>query len=134
MRNKENESKMLEFIIGAAVGAAGGFIAKSQVLNQGKTDSTFELTEAEAEVKRLKARNDEYEKEIEEQSSKIKDLTERLRNQTDVSDDKSLEYDTLQAKLKRIENENDDLRRELTHYKKNYESVEAELNRLKNNG
>lgn len=121
---------MVEYLIGAAIGAVAGYMIREKLLNGKSAAIIRNLSDLQDENKILKSRLKENETELDERLSKIKDYREELRAQSIKNGDDSDQYDALKHKAIKLQTERDDLKNELERVKKNYALLE---DKMKNN-
>ena len=126
---------MVEFIIGAAVGAAGGYVAKDTLFggkNGGKqVDLERELDKLSDENEKLRKRNKEAERRIEDLVAENESLIKRGKDVSEDHNDLEDERDMLKAKVKILQAAKDELERKLQEYRIACESLQNEVNTLK---
>lgn len=124
---------MIEFIAGAIIGA-GGMVAKELLTGNGQQTNAAQKRETEqlfAENEKLRNRNRQAERRIEDLMAEIQKLTRKTKDQADSKDD--LEDDLTDAKLKlrKLQQQNDELMRKVQEYKSACDSYEQEIAQLK---
>lgn len=124
---------MIEFIAGAIIGA-GGMVAKELLTGNGQQTNAAQKRETEqlfAENEKLRNRNRQAERRIEDLMAEIQKLTRKTKDQVDSKDD--LEDDLTDAKLKlrKLQQQNDELMRKVQEYKSACDSYEQEIAQLK---
>ena len=126
---------MFEVLLGAAIGAAGGYLLKNQ---SGKTKSQSQIYSLTREVDILSEENNKLSKRFKEAERQIEDLlreNEKLHKDSksidDDKDDLADELDTAKNKIKRLASLNEELTQKMNEYKSARDAYEVELNQLR---
>jgi len=129
---------MVEFIIGAAVGA-GAMIAKDAMSNSSgnnvsgsKQANRQETEELYAENEKLRNRNRDAERRIEDLTRELQKANARFKEKDDNTDDLEDDLADAKSKIKKLTQQNDELMRKVQEYKLACEGYEQEINQLKN--
>lgn len=127
---------MFEVLLGAAIGAAGVYLLKSQ---SGKTKSQSQISNLTREVDILTEENNKLSKRFKEAERQIEDLlheNEKLHKESksidDDKDDLADELDTAKNKIKRLAYLNEELTQKMNEYKSARDAYEVELKQLRN--
>ena len=128
---------MVEFIIGAAVGA-GAMIAKDAMGNNNsgnvsqKQAAQQQMNEVYAENEKLRNRNRDAERRIEDLTREVQKANAKFKEKDDNTDDLEDDLADAKAKIRKLTQQNDELMRKVQEYKMACESYEREINQLKN--
>lgn len=122
---------MIEFILGAAVGA-GAIMLKDSMSNEKSINSIkqSEANQLSAENDKLRRRNKELERNIEDLLMENKRLNKNVRETMDKDENSEDRIEDLLAELKRIKQQHLETQAQLDEYKvacKNYEQQISEL-------
>lgn len=128
---------MVEFILGAAVGA-GAMIAKD-AMSGNKNESGAQakasqqqMNDIYAENEKLRNRNKDAERRIEDLTRELQKANARFKEKDDDTDDLEDDLADAKAKIRKLTQQNDELLRKVQEYKMACESYEAEIQQLKN--
>ena len=125
--------EMVELIVGAAVGAVGGYMAKDKL--SGTSNEVFklqnELHSLSDENEKLRKRSEEAERQVEDLLAENQKLRRSAKDQEDNSDDIEDELYTAKAKIKKLTQQNDELLCKLQEYKELCASYKNELDKQK---
>lgn len=126
------KSDMINIIIGAAVGFAGGYILKNQqsqkeTRNKAGVPFSTLYQEAQKEVQDLKGRLRMEREENESLRTQLQSLKQKLRNQADASDDQLDRYDDLSRRVETLNSEKKLLEEKLQEYKDLYSAAQDEI-------
>lgn len=129
-----NSLSMLEFIAGAALGTAAGYLAKDKLTGANSQQSTLqrEMNQLSDENEKLRQRHKEAERQVEDLLAKIDRMRRDAKNDEDKHDDLEDDLATAQRKIKTLTTQNETLAQQLKEYKEAYAAQEAELKQLKN--
>lgn len=126
---------MIDFIIGAAVGA-GAMLAKDAIggnkENSGSHASQQQTDQLYAENEKLRNRNKEAERRIEDLTRELQKANARFKDKDDSADDLEDDLADAKVKIRKLTQQNDELLRKVQEYKMACESYEAEIQQLKN--
>lgn len=124
---------MVELIVGAAVGAVGGYMAKDKLSGTSNVVSKLqnELNSLSDENEKLRKRNKEAERQVEDLLAEMQKLRRSAKEHQDNSDDVEDELHTAQTKIKKLTQQNDELLRKLQEYKELSTSYKNELDKQK---
>ena len=126
---------MVEFIIGAAAGA-GAMFAKDLIVGnksqQEKATNDQRLEELYNENEKLRNRNKEAERKIEDLVAENQKLTRKFKDKDDDADDMEDQLADTKLKVKKLQQQNDELLCKIQEYKSACESYEMEIAQLKN--
>lgn len=98
--------EMVELIVGAAVGAVGGYMAKDKLSGTSSEVSKLqnELNLLSDENEKLRKRSKESERQVEDLLAENRKLRRSVKDQEDNSDDIEDELYTAKAKIKKLLN------------------------------
>lgn len=125
--------EMVELIVGAAVGAVGGYMAKDKLSGTSNEVSKLqiELNSLSDENEKLRKRSKESERQVEDLLAENRKLRRSVKDQEDNSDDIEDELYTAKAKIKKLTRQNDELLCKLQEYKELCASYKNELDKQK---
>ena len=132
--NKE-DFKMIEFVLGAVVGVAGGAYAKDKLFgdSQEKQDLKREMNSLYAENEKFHKKNKEMERQIEDLLAEKQKLRRQYKAKDDDQDDLEDSLADAQKEIKKLRLQNDELSHKMREYKAACEHYELEIARLKDN-
>lgn len=127
---------MLNLLIGAAAGFAGGYALRGK---SDKSESQFRdgtpystlYNEAQSELSKVKSELRSRDAEIEELNQRVKSLTRKLRNWEDKAEDKADDIDDMKKTIDSLRRQNEDLSDKMNDYKSLYTAAQQEIERLK---
>lgn len=127
---------LMDLIIGAAAGFAGGYVVKGQT---SKTESTSSsgvsyatlYNDAQSDINRLKADLRSRDTEIDELKQQIKSQTRKLRDYEDKIDDRADDLDDLKKTIETLRRKNEELNDKVSDYQSLYTAAQQEIERLK---
>lgn len=121
--------KMIELIAGIAAGVAGGYYLKDKGEGGAKNSNIkAELDALSDENEKLRKRNKEAERQIEDQLAEIEKLRRAQKTSGDDKDDLEDDLADAKAKIKKLTAQNDELMRKINEYKELCASYEDKLN------
>ncbi len=125
--------EMVELIVGAAVGAVGGYMAKDKLSGTSNEVSKLqiELNSLSDENEKLRKRSKESERQVEDLLAENRKLRRSVKDQEDNSDDIEDELYTAKAKIKKLTQQNNELLCKLQEYKELCASYKNELDKQK---
>lgn len=125
---------MMEFVLGAVIGCAGGYVAKDKLFSNPQNDlkEKRERDELYAENEKLRSRNKEAERRIEDLVSQNERLNKAAKRTSDNTDDLQDDLEDAKNEIKKLRRQNDELLAKINEYKTACESYEIEINKLKN--
>ena len=123
---------MVTFIIGAAVGA-GVMYAKDYFMGDKQSENAkkAETDTLYAENEKLRQRCKDAERRIEDLVAANQKLMHEAKQQNNDSDDLEDELAQTKSKVRKLQQQNDDLLRKVQEYKQACESYEMEIKKLK---
>lgn len=125
---------MIELIVGAAIGAVGGAVAKDKL---GGTNNQLlklqnDLNSISEENEKLRKRYKEAERQVEDLLAEKSKLQRASASNSDDKDDMEDELDEAKRRIKKLTALNDELLRKVQEYKEACSSYENEIATLKN--
>ncbi|MBD5313913.1 MAG: hypothetical protein HDS06_06815 [Bacteroides sp.] len=128
--------EILNLIIGAAAGFAGGYAVKSQASKSESLSSSgqpFSLlyNESLQEISKLKSQLRSKDSEIDDLNQRIKSLTRKIRDNEDADMDKADNLSDMKRTIESLRRQNDNLNEKMNDYKSLYEAAQQEIERLK---
>lgn len=125
---------MIEFIVGAVVGA-GGVIAKDKYFGNASEQKINakqkELDSLYAENEKFRKRNKEMERQIEDLLSDNQKLRRSFKNNNDSIDDLKDSLSRSQKEVNKLRLQNDELCRNIQEYKEACDHYKIEIENLK---
>ena len=126
---------MLELIVGVAIGA-GGMMIKDKVLTSQEEASSAklqnELNNLSDENEKLRKRNKEAERSIEDLLQEVQSLHKKAKSNNDDCEDLEDVLQTAKNTIKKLTAQNDELLRKISEYKTLCQNYESKLDKLKN--
>ena len=125
---------MMEFIVGAVIGA-GGMVAKDLLIGNNQQANSAQKRETEqlyAENEKLRNRNKQAERQIEDLLAEVAQLRKKSKLTDNDRDDLQDELDSAKAKVKKLTTQNEDLLRKVKEYQNVCDNYEQEISKLKN--
>lgn len=122
--------EVLEFILGVAVGS-GAMIAKNAFSAKDNTDQSLQINQMYDENEKLRNRNKEAERRIEDLMRELQRANARFKDKDNTADDLEDDLSDAKAKIKKLTQQNDGLLRKIQDYKLACESYETEIAQLK---
>ena len=113
---------------------AGGMVAKDLLLGGKQSDTDRQQRQTEqllSENEKLRNRNREAERRIEDLMAEIQKLTRKAKDRAVSTDDLEDELADAKRKITKLQQQNDDLMRKVQEYKSACDSYEQELSQLK---
>lgn len=127
-------NSMIEFIVGAVVGA-GGVIAKDKYFGNASEQQINakqkELDSLYAENEKFRKRNKEMERQIEDLLSDNQKLRRSFKNNNDSIDDLKDSLSRSQKEVNKLRLQNDELCRNIQEYKEACDHYKIEIENLK---
>jgi chromosome segregation ATPase len=128
---------MIEIILSAAVGFAGGMVAKDKIAPNTQEKKQIELLQQKLNIalqqnEKSKQTINELREEYDKCSTELKNVRNKVRDKEDVSDDMQDAIDDLKKNNRRLISENEDLKRQLDELQILNEAKRQELETLKN--
>lgn len=125
---------MIELLVGAAIGAVGGAVAKDKLsgTNNQLAKLQNDLNSVSEENEKLRKRYKEAERQVEDLLAEKNKLQRASKSNSDDKDDMEDELDEAKLKIKKLTVQNDELMRKLQEYKAACSSYENEIAALKN--
>ena len=125
---------MIEYVIGATIGAVGGAAVGSMLSGAKKSELERlqrENNRASEESEKLRLRVKEAERQVEDLLAANKRLRNQAKDMEDEGNDVEDELYSAKAKVKSLSKQNEDLKRKLEEYKQLCASQELKIKELK---
>ena len=125
---------MVEYVIGATIGAVGGAAVGSMLSGAKKSELERlqrENNRASDESEKLRLRLKEAERQVEDLLAANKRLRNQAKDMEDEGNDVEDELYSAKAKVKSLSKQNEDLKRKLEEYKQLCASQELKIKELK---
>jgi len=124
---------MVDIILGAAAGFAGGYFVKEKLSGNSSETARMnnELNALSDENEKLRKRYKEAERQVEDLLAETQKLRRAAKSNEEKSDDREDELDRVRLQVKRLTKQNDELLRKIQEYQEMCSSYEMQLEQLK---